>query len=67
MRALCLAVLSLAVATPAFASDCTNDVLAAFEKQRASKAFRVEFSQPTAEGEAHMRIDYMPPNRCCRQ
>lgn len=63
MRALCLAILSLAMAAPAFAADCTNEVLAAFAKQRASKAFRVEFSQPTAEGEAHMRIDYMPPNR----
>jgi len=63
MRALCLAILSLAMAAPAFAADCTNDVLAAFAKQRASKAFRVEFSQPTAEGEVHMTIDYMPPNR----
>ncbi|WP_045836153.1 hypothetical protein [Hyphomicrobium sp. 99] len=63
MRALCLAILSLAVAAPAFAADCTNDVLAAFAKQRASKAFRVEFSQPTVEGEVHMTIDYMPPNR----
>jgi hypothetical protein len=48
-----LAGLSLALATPAFAADCTTGVLAAFAKQRASKAFRVEFSQPTAEGEAH--------------
>jgi hypothetical protein len=63
MRALYLAALSLAIATPAFATDCTKDVLAAFEKQRASKAFRVEFNQPTAEGEAHMTIDYMPPNK----
>jgi hypothetical protein len=63
MRTFCSAVLLLTVATPAFAADCTRDVLAAFEKQRASKAFRVEFSQPTAEGEAHMKIDYMPPNR----
>lgn len=63
MRALGLAILSLAMAAPAFAADCTNEVLAAFAKQRASKAFRVEFSQPTAEGEARMTIDYMPPNR----
>lgn len=63
MRVFCLAVLSFAVATPAFATDCTKDVLSAFEKQRASKAFRVEFSQPTAEGEVHMKIDYMPPNK----
>ncbi|HET6388202.1 hypothetical protein [Hyphomicrobium sp.] len=63
MRALCLAILSLAVATPAFATDCTDQVLAAFAKQRASKAFRVEFSQPSAEGDVHMTIDYMPPDR----
>ncbi len=63
MRALCLAVLSVAVATPAFATDCTKDVLAAFGKQRAAKAFRVEFSQPTAEGEVHMKIDYMLPDK----
>ena len=63
MRVFCLAVLSFALATPAFATDCTKDVLSAFEKQRASKAFRVEFSQPTAEGEVHMKIDYMPPNK----
>ncbi len=64
MRALfCLAALSIAVATPAFATDCTKDVLAAFEKQRASKKYRVEFSQPTAEGEVHMKIDYMLPDK----
>jgi hypothetical protein len=53
----------LAMAGPAFAGDCSKDVLAAFSKQRASKVFRVEFSQPTAEGEVHMKIDYMPPDR----
>ncbi len=63
MRALCLAILSLSIAAPAYAADCTDDVLAAFAKQRASKAFRVEFSQPTAEGDVHMTIDYMPPDR----
>jgi hypothetical protein len=63
MRALCLAALSVAVATPAFAADCTKDVLAAFDKQRAAKAYRVEFSQPTAEGEVHMKIDYLLPDK----
>ena len=63
MRAFCLALLLLAAAGPAFAADCTKDVLAAFEKQRTSKAFRVEFSQQTAEGEVHMKVDYMPPDR----
>src|SRR6476661_5065093 len=53
----------LFAAAPVYAADCTKDVAAAFEKQRTSKAFRVEFSQPTAEGEAQMTIDYLPPDR----
>ena len=53
----------LLVAAPVYAADCTKDVAAAFEKQRTSKAFRVEFSQPTAEGEAQMKIDYLPPDK----
>jgi hypothetical protein len=63
MRASCLALLLIAAAQPAFAADCSKDVLAAFEKQRTSKVFRVEFSQPSAEGEVHMKIDYMPPDK----
>lgn len=63
MRASFLIVFSLLAAGPAFAADCTKDVAAAFEKQRTSKAFRVEFSQPTAEGVAEMTIDYMPPDK----
>ncbi len=54
---------TLAVANPAFAAgaDCSADVLAAVRKQLEQKAFRVEFAQATAEGEAHMKIDYVPP------
>jgi hypothetical protein len=63
MRHLCLAVLSLAVASPAFAGDCTKDVAAAFTKQHNAKAFRVDFDQPTAQGAVHVRVDYMPPDR----
>jgi hypothetical protein len=63
MRASYLALLLIVAATPVSAADCTNDVLAAFQKQRTSKAFRVEFSQPSAEGEVQMKIDYMPPDR----
>ena len=63
MRRLFLVLLPLVAAGPALAADCTTDVVAAFEKQRTSKAFRVEFSQPTAEGEAQMRIDYIPPDK----
>jgi hypothetical protein len=63
MRLFFVAVAALAVATPASAADCSADVLNAIRKQLSLKAFRVEFSQPTAEGEAQMRIDYMPPLR----
>ncbi len=47
----------------AHAADCTADVVAAFEKQRTSKAFRVAMQQPTAEGLADMTVDYMPPDK----
>jgi hypothetical protein len=63
MRPFCLVLLLLFAAGPVLAEDCTKDVVAAFEKQRTSKAFRVELSQPTAEGEAKMTIDYMPPDK----
>ncbi len=63
MRVAFLAVLPFLAAAPAFAEDCTKDVLAAFEKQRTSKAFRVQMTQPTAEGPADMTIDYMPPDK----
>ncbi len=53
----------LGLAPAAFADDCTKDVLAAFEKQRTSKAFRVAMTQPTAEGPADMTVDYIPPGK----
>ena len=46
MRRLFVVLLPFVAAGPALAADCTMDVVAAFEKQRTSKAFRVEFSQP---------------------
>ncbi len=65
MRLFFLAAAVLVAATPAAAAgtDCSADVLTAVRKQLSLKAFRVEFSQATAEGDAHMRIDYMPPLR----
>lgn len=63
MRFLWLALLPLVAAIPAQAGDCSKDVLAAFAKQRASKAFRLEFTQPSAEGNVHMKIDYVPPDK----
>jgi hypothetical protein len=69
MRRLGFVVLSMAVFAPlglasaALADDCSKDVLAAFEKQRTSKAFRMAWTQPNAEGVAEMTVDYMPPNK----
>lgn len=51
----------LTLSGPAWAEDCTKDVLAAFEKQRTSKAFRVAMTQPSAEGPVDMTVDYIPP------
>lgn len=50
-------------ASPVSAADCSADVVNAFQKQRTSKAFRVSMSQPTAEGNVEMTVDYMPPDR----
>jgi hypothetical protein len=63
MRLFVLVVAVFAAATQASAAgaDCSADVLTAVRKQLALKAFRVEFSEATAEGEAHMKIDYVPP------
>ncbi|HMN36135.1 MAG TPA: hypothetical protein PKD49_00275 [Hyphomicrobium sp.] len=67
MRRLAFTILGLALAAPAsapaFANDCSADVVAAFQKQRTSKAFRVAMSQPSAEGEVRLTVDYMPPDR----
>lgn len=52
-----------AFALPAHAEDCSKDVLAAVEKQRTSKAFRVSMVQPTVEGPVKMTVDYLPPDR----
>ncbi len=57
----CVSILSLI--GPASAEDCTKDVVAAFEKQRTSKAFRVAMTQPSAEGPVDMTVDYIPPGK----
>lgn len=62
-RGLVGAVVVLMLAGPAAAEDCTKDVATAIEKQRTSKAFRIETSQPTAEGAIKMTVDYLPPDR----
>ena len=53
----------MALTSAALADDCSKDVSAAFEKQRASKAFRVAMDQGTVEGPVRMTVDYIPPGR----
>lgn len=65
MRRLGLGMIGLLALVPsvALAEDCSKDVLAAVEKQRTSKAFRVALTQGTAEGPVDMTVDYLPPDR----
>ena len=59
-----LAVLAFApmAAIPASA-ECKDEVLAALEKQRKSKAFRMETSMVSEQGPVKMTVEYMPPDR----
>lgn len=59
---LCL-VIAACVPAAARADDCSGEVVAAFQKQRASKAFRVAMTQPSAEGDVELTVDYMPPDK----
>ena len=64
MRGGLLALFGLVTLVPTVhAADCAGEVSAAFEKQRASKAFRVSMTQPTAEGPVQMTVDYLPPDK----
>lgn len=64
MRRRVIAILVLmSTGVAAAAEDCSKAVTNAIEKQRSSKAFRMETSQPTAEGPIKMTVDYMPPDR----
>lgn len=67
MRVLAITLFALcALGAPSHAAsnaDCSAEVVAAFEKQRKSKAFRVAMTQPSAEGDVEMTVDYLPPDR----
>jgi hypothetical protein len=63
VSALAALVSAVVLTAPAAAADCSGEVVAAFQKQRTSKAFRVSMAQPTAEGDVEMTVDYMPPDR----
>lgn len=57
------ATIAITCASPAYAADCSADVSAAFEKQRAAKTYRISMTQPTAEGPVDMTVDYILPDR----
>lgn len=59
--AFALATTPLALATAAAAADCKAEVLAAFEKQRQTKAFRSYSESPGEKGPIKVTVDYMPP------
>ncbi|MGK3882474.1 hypothetical protein ABI028_15835, partial [Enterococcus faecium] len=44
-------------------AECKDEVLAALDKQRKSKAFRMETSLVSESGPVSMSIDYLPPGR----
>ncbi len=61
---LSILVLSLLLAVPAHAAaDCKSDVNTAFEKLRASKAFRMKTTIVNEQGSLRMSIDYVLPDR----
>lgn len=58
------AVAALAAGTgPSRAADCRAEVTAAFDKQRAAKAFRMEASVIGPQGPMKMTVDYGLPDR----
>lgn len=56
-------ILAATSSLPALAEDCSKDVVAAINKQHASKAFRIETTQQSAAGPIDMKVDYLPPDR----
>jgi hypothetical protein len=55
--------LAAVMAGDVLAADCKDEVVAAFDKQRKSPAFRVNMAQPTAEGPVEVTVDYQPPSK----
>ena len=62
MRFLLLAAALLLVPASVHA-ECKDEVLAALDKQRKSKTFRMETSMISENGPVAMTIDYIPPGR----
>ena len=56
------ALLCLGMAAPAFA-DCKEEVLAALDKQRKTRAFRMETNMVSEQGPVQMTVEYQPPDR----
>lgn len=53
----------IAFSAPVKAADCGAEVTAAFEKQRKTKAFRMNAESKGDHGPVAMQVDYVPPDR----
>jgi hypothetical protein len=57
------ALLPLVAAAGEARADCREEVLAALDKQRKSKAFRMETNMVSEQGPVKMTVEYQPPDR----
>lgn len=64
-NAILLAALAAALnaATVPALAECKDEVLAALDKQRKSKAFRMETNMVSENGPVKMTVEYLPPDR----
>lgn len=63
LAATAVVALSAAALAPAAFANCTDEVQAAFEKQRMQPAYRVTTHQPSPRGEVEMNTDFQRPDR----
>ena len=63
MRRLPTALALLLLSAPGAFAACREDVLAAYEKQRAAGQIRMQTSMVSEQGPISMTVDYIPPDR----
>jgi hypothetical protein len=63
MRHILAALGLFALSTTAAVAGCREDVLAAYEKQRAADQIRMETQMISEQGPVAMTVDYIPPDR----
>jgi hypothetical protein len=63
MRRLPAALALLLLSAPGAFAACREDVLAAYEKQRAAGQIRMQTSMVSEHGPISMTVDYIPPDR----